>query len=235
MVKPIAVIPARGGSKRIPRKNVKLFWGKPIICYVIEELLSSDLFENVIVSTDDKEIAETALRAGADIPFFREPQLADDHTPTVPVIADSLNQMSASGIVLPTWCCCVYPCTPLLLAEDLTKTLAKVMNSDADYCFPVVEYGHPIQRAMRFGQSKMEFIFPKNELTRTQDLENTFHDAGQFYWGRVSAWTDGINMHSNGIGYQIPSWRTVDIDTPSDWTRAEKIAKVVLPNRFGAP
>ena len=219
----IAVIPARGGSKRIPRKNIKSFCGRPMIAWAISKARESGLFERVIVSTDDEEIVEVAKSWGAETPFVRPKELADDLTPTVPVIAHAVKSCLELGWVADQ-VCCIYPCVPFLQVGDLIAALDLTQAQDADFVYPVTEYAHPIQRAMRqLPGGKMQFINPEFELTRTQDLEKTYHDAGQFYWGKASAWLAHKRMHTDGLGLSIPNWRVVDIDSADDWRRAELI------------
>jgi pseudaminic acid cytidylyltransferase len=223
----IAVIPARGGSKRIPRKNVKSFCGVPMIARAIATARGSGLFEHVVVSTDDAGIAEVAREAGAELPFERPPELADDLTPTAPVIAHAVRRCQELGWIV-SHACCIYPCVPLLSANDMAQALQLALDSGADFAYPVTEYAHPIQRAMRrLPGGQMQFLQPAHELTRTQDLERTYHDAGQFYWGRATAWLARKRMHSAGVGYPIPHWRVVDIDTEDDWKRAELIFRAL--------
>jgi len=226
----IAVIPARGGSKRIPRKNILPFGGKPMIAYAIAAARESGLFEHVVVSTDDDEIAAVAEAHGASVPFRRPKELADDQTVTVPVIAHAAQWFVDRGQPVQA-VCCIYPCVPLLKAEDLRGAHALFVERNADYVYPVVAFHSSPWRGMRMpaGSSggPMQFVYPQFELTRTQDLEKMYFDAGQFYWGRTAAWTSGLRMHSNGHGYEVPPWRVVDIDTPDDWQRAELIARAL--------
>jgi pseudaminic acid cytidylyltransferase len=222
----IAVIPARGGSKRIPRKNIKEFCGKPMIAWAITTALESRLFDHVIVSTDDEEIAAISRKWGAETPFSRPAELADDLTPTVPVIAHAVKACLDQAWEV-EYACCIYPCAPFLQADDLIIAFDLLQKNNADFVYPVTEYAHPIQRAMRqLPSGQMQFISPENELTRTQDLEKSYHDSGQFYWGRASAWLEHKRMHTDGLGMRIPSWRAVDIDSMDDWKRAEDIYKV---------
>lgn len=217
----IAVIPARGGSKRVPRKNVRNFCGEPMIARAIKVARTSELFEHVIVSTDDDEIAAISEAAGAEVPFKRPADLSDDRTPTVPVIAHAVAHCVDRGWNV-AYACCIYPCTPLLDMADLAGALELTQTHEADFVYPVAEYAHPIQRAMRrLSSGQMQFLQPEHELSRTQDLEKTYHDAGQFYWGKASAWLAHKRMHSGGLGYPIPHWRVADIDTEEDWRRAE--------------
>ena len=222
-----AVIPARGGSKRIPRKNVKAFAGRPMISYAIEAAHTSGLFQDIIVSTDDDEIAQVARDWGAQVPFSRPAELSDDQTVTVPVIAHATSWLIDSGRH-PEAVCCIYPCVPLLRAEDLVGGYELFASSGSPYVYPVVAFHSSPWRAMlRSSDGPMRFMHPEHELTRTQDLPVCYFDAGQFYWGRPEAWTSGLRMHSNGRGYVVPGHRIVDIDTPEDWARAELIARAL--------
>jgi pseudaminic acid cytidylyltransferase len=217
----IAVIPARGGSKRIPRKNAKPFFGVPMIARTVAIALESGLFEHVVVSTDDTEIAQIARAAGAQTPFVRPQELADDITPTVPVIAHAVEACNQLGWAVSA-ACCIYPCVPLLDMGDMTNALDMMHANEADFVYPVTEYAHPIQRAMRrLPSGQMALYSPQFEMTRTQDLEKSFHDAGQFYWGTAAAWLAHKKMHTAGLGMPIPHWRVVDIDSEDDWQRAE--------------
>lgn len=226
----IAVIPARGGSKRIPRKNIKIFHGKPMIAWAISKAQESGLFEHIIVSTDDEETSKLARKWGAETPFVRPVELADDLTPTLPVIAHAVKSCLDFGWVA-DYVCCIYPCIPFLHVGDLITALDLAQVRSANFVYPVTEYAHPIQRAMRqLPDGKMQFFCSKYELTRTQDLEKSYHDAGQFYWGKTSAWLEHKKMHTAGLGMPIPNWRVVDIDSEDDWKRAELIFKAINQN-----
>jgi pseudaminic acid cytidylyltransferase len=221
----IAIIPARGGSKRIPKKNIKDFCGYPMIYWVIKKAKESELFDEIIVSTDDKEIAKIAIKFGAKVPFIRSAELSDDYATTASVMADVVKKLPMDKV---KYVCCIYPCSPLLDIKDLRSTFEKIKTNKYDFVYPVVGYAHPIFRAMKKTQeNKMEFLFPENELKRTQDVTQTFHDAGQFYWGRKDAWIEGKRMHTDGIGFEIPYWKSVDIDTQDDWDRAEILFKCI--------
>jgi pseudaminic acid cytidylyltransferase len=221
----IAIIPARGGSKRIPRKNIKMFSGKPMIAWAISAAKESGLFDHIIVSTDDDEITNIAMEWGAETPFKRPENLADDLTPTVPVIAHAVKSCIEFGWEV-DYACCIYPCAPFLLKNNLVDAFNLIREQNAEFVYPVTEYAHPIQRAMRHLPSgEMQFFSPQFELTRTQDLEEAYHDAGQFYWGTASSWLEHKKMHTDGLGMRIPNWRIVDIDSPDDWVRAELIFK----------
>lgn len=226
----IAIIPARGGSKRIPRKNIKLFSSKPMLAYAINAAKSSGLFSHVIVSTDDEEIREVALKWGAETPFLRPRALSDDYTPTVPVVSHAILSCENMG-----WnfnnVCCIYPGVPFIQADDLKLALNLLEASKADYCFPITEYTSMIQRALkRNAVGELIPMYPEYELSRTQDLERTYHDAGQFYWGSKQAWLTNSRIHSSSVGLIIPNWRVVDIDNLEDWKRAELIYRSLYIN-----
>jgi pseudaminic acid cytidylyltransferase len=217
----LAVIPARGGSKRIPRKNMKLFCGKPMIGYAIGAALASGEFDRVIVSTDDHEIADISLACGAEVPFSRPSELADDYTPTVPVIAHAIRTCQSMGWTV-NEACCIYPCVPFISTVDLKSAYQLLQNSGAYFAFPVTNFPSPIQRALRRLHDGSVVPFqPECVSVRSQDLEQGFFDVGQFYWGRRDAWLDGMNIHLNSTTLVIPEWRSVDIDTIEDWNRAE--------------
>jgi pseudaminic acid cytidylyltransferase len=220
----IAIIPARGGSKRIPRKNIRVFAGRPMIAYAIDAARASGLFDHVVVSTDDNEIAQIARGHGADLPFMRPPELADDHTPTVPVIVHAIQACRALGWAV-TQACCIYPGVPLIQANDIAAALALLDSmGGAGYTFPVTPFPSAIQRALRRApDGRVEPFHPEYVDTRTQDLEPAYHDAGQFYWGGADTWLAGRSIHANGRSIVLPEWRVVDIDTPADWERAEAL------------
>jgi len=224
----IAVIPARGGSKRIPRKNVRPFCGKPMLAYAIEAAKTSGLFEHIVVSTDDEEIAGIAHEYNAEIPFIRPKELADDLTPTVPVIAHAIQECQKFGWAI-EYVCCIYPGVPFIQIEDLRQAYEQLIASNADYCFPVAKFTSAPQRGLRSNANgKMTPLYPEFELTRTQDLEPVYFDAGQFYWGKAVAWLHNHKLHSGGLGLKIPNWRVVDIDTMDDWVRAESIYRALV-------
>ena len=224
----LAVIPARGGSKRIPRKNIKSFCGKPMIAWSIEAALASGCFDAVIVSTDDAEIAEIARQYGADVPFMRPAELSDDHTGTIPVIRHAIEWCNHQGQRI-EHACCVYATAPFVSAHDLRRGLGMLQGNDCDYAFSVTSYAFPIQRALRLTeQGRVAMFNPEHFNTRSQDLEEAYHDAGQFYWGRAEAWLHGKMIFSpDSLPVLLPRHRVQDIDTPEDWTRAEWLFKAL--------
>lgn len=228
----LAVIPARGGSKRIPRKNVREFCGRPMLAWSVQAALESGCFDEVIVSTDDPEIAEVAKRCGASLPFMRPAELSDDHTGTIPVIQHATQWFLDQGRT-PQQVCCLYATAPFVQAEDLRRGQAILQESDSDYAFSVTSYGFPIQRALRMHESgRVEMFQPENFQRRSQDLEEAFHDAGQFYWGKASAWLDGRVIFSPAsAAVLLPRHRVQDIDTPEDWERAEWLFKAMRDGR----
>ena len=226
----LAVIPARGGSKRIPRKNVKLFHGKPMIQYAIEAAKKTSIFDYILVSTDDLEIQQIAIELGANAPFLRPSELSGDLTPTVPVIAHAIEELGNLGFSIDE-VCCIYPCVPFLTTKDLDEALTLLVESKSSYVFPVASYPSPVQRALqRFGNGKVLPLYSEYTGVRTQDLKPAYYDAGQFYWGRKSAWLKKLNVHLNASTVLIPEWRVVDIDTLEDWERAEILYSTLFEN-----
>ena len=224
----LAVIPARGESKRIPRKNIKAFCGKPIIAWSIEAAEASACFDRIVVSTDDREIAETALEYGAEAPFLRPAELCDDHTPTAPVIAHAIHWHRDQGLE-PEYVCCIYATAPFVQAADLSAGLSLLKESDSNFAVGVTRYGFPIQRAVRLNASgRIEMFHPEHLNTRSQDLPEAFHDAGQFYWGRADAWLEGRSLLSEqAVPILLPRVRVQDIDTPEDWAQAETMFRAL--------
>lgn len=224
----VAVIPARGGSKRIPRKNIKNFCGKPMIAWAIDAARLSGCFARIIVSTDDEEIAEVARQHGAEVPFRRPPELSDDHTATQPVIAHAIRHLSVSASP-PDLTCCIYATAPFLQAIDLQRGLEILLESNADYAFSVTRYAFPIQRAVRhLSNGRLSMFEPQHISTRSQDLEEAYHDAGQFYWGRSQAWLSSLPIFSeHAVPVILPNHRVQDIDTPEDWRRAEVMREIM--------
>ena len=218
----LCVIPARGGSKRILRKNIKLFCGKPMIAWSIEAALESGCFDQILVSTDDAEIAEVAGQYGAQVPFMRPTELSDDHTGPTAVIAHAINWLAALGQI-PEQVCCLYATAPFICADDLRKGLFILTETACDYAFSVTSFAFPIQRAIRITEAgRAEMFNPENFNTRSQDLEDAFHDAGQFYWGRAQAWLQNkVIFGSTSAPIKLPRYRVQDIDTLEDWVHAE--------------
>lgn len=218
----LAVIPARGGSKRIPRKNIKTFCGKPMIAWSIEAALQSGCFDEILVSTDDDEIAATAQCLGASVPFRRPAELADDYATTQAVIRQAVQWYDANR-KLPVDVCCIYATAPFIRAEDLRRGHELLQATGSCYALSVTSFPFPIQRALRItSESRVEMLQPEHINTRSQDLEEAFHDAGQFYWGTAQAWLDGEMIYGRrSVPVLLPHWRVQDIDTPEDWRRAE--------------
>lgn len=222
----MAVIPARGGSKRIPRKNIRDFDGKPIIAYSIDCAKQSGLFDRIIVSTDDEEITDVARDFGAEVPFLRPPDLADDFTGTTEVIAHAVDWIKREWSADISAVCCIYPTAPFISADDLAKGLFSLESGDWQYVFSATDFGSSIFRS--FGKDTnggLEMFFPDRFDARSQDLPDALHDCGQFYWGRPDAWLGNLRIfdkHSSIV--TIPRWRVQDIDSEEDWIRAELIA-----------
>ena len=221
----IAIIPARGGSKRIPMKNIKQFMGKPAILYPVEAALSSGVIDQVIVSTDSEIIAGCVDGIERVTIHFRPSKLSDDITPTVPVIAEAIE---SNGIDDDVAVCCIYPVNPFIQSNDIVNGLELLKSHPSiSYVNSIGTYSYPIQRAVRKNANgQIEMLNPELALTRSQDLEEVFHDAGQWYWGRASTWKNGEKLLFNSIGVQIPRWRCQDIDTLEDWELSELLFKV---------
>jgi len=228
----LAVIPARGGSKRIPRKNIKPFGGKPMIAWSIEAAMQSGCFDRIIVTTDDTETADVARAHGAEVPFVRPPELSDDHTGTIPVIAHAIQWHKDNG-TFPTQVCCIYATAPFVRAEDLQRGLALLDSSGAEYAFSVTSYAFPIQRAIRItAEQRIEMFQPDHFNTRSQDLEKAWHDAGQFYWGKADAWLLGKPLFGHdSTPVQLPRQAVQDIDTPEDWDFADLMRNFAIFNK----
>lgn len=224
----LAVIPARGGSKRIPRKNIKMFCGQPMIAWSIQAALSSGCFDKIIVSTDDAEVAEVAQRFGAQVPFIRPQALADDHTGTLPVIRHSIDTCEAMGFHA-TQVCCIYATAPFITADDILRGLELSKSGNVTYAFTATTYAFPIQRALKLhSDGGVEMFNPEHFQTRSQDLEEALHDAGQFYWGNAASWKQGLPFFTpQSKPVLLPRHRVQDIDTLEDWERAEWMFKAM--------
>jgi len=231
----VAIIPARGGSKRIPHKNIKNFAGKPIIAYSIEAAQQSGLFDRIIVSTDDFEIAEVARRYGAEVPFLRPQELADDHTGTNAVVKHAINWLLGEKITV-RYVCCLYATAPFLRPLLLQQALESLVDSGKDFAFSVTSFAFPILRSLRLtGAGGVEPIWPENIPRRSQDLEEAYHDAGQFYWGRAEAFLNDTPLFSDAaVPVILPRHLVQDIDTPEDWVRAELMFRALGDRGAGA-
>lgn len=230
----LAVIPARGGSKRIPRKNVRSLSGRPLIAWAIDIALSSGAFERVVVSTDDDEIADVARSAGAEVPFIRPLALSDDYATTGAVMSHAVTAMRQAGFT-GDHVCCIYPGAVFVTGDDVSDArLLLDVEPRMDYVMAVVEYPHPVQRALRVDPTGIASpVSPEFVRTRTQDLESFWHDAGQFYWGRGQAWVEDRPVHGNARAYRLRHSAVVDIDTEQDWAKAEWMHDALLRQRSG--
>jgi len=219
----LCVIPARGGSKRIPRKNIRDFCGKPMIAWSIEAAQASSCFDQIIVSTDDVEIADVARQWGAHLPFMRPVELADDFAGTMPVVAHTVRWYQAQGQEISA-VCCLYATAAFVEPADIKRGLDLLEHAAVDrFVFTATSYASPIQRALRLDPASGEAHMWQTEqfAKRSQDLEPAYHDAGQFYWGRPQAWLNSENLFEGSKSLVLPSWRVQDIDTQEDWIRAE--------------
>lgn len=224
----LAVIPARGGSKRIPRKNIKSFAGKPMISWSVHAALETQIFDRIVVSTDDSEIASVARGYGADVPFIRPAKLSDDYTGTIPVIAHTINWYVSQGFN-PKQICCIYATAPFIQADDICRGIDILEQTGADFAFSVTSFAFPIQRAIRLRtDGRMEMFDPSHFQTRSQNLPKSYHDAGQFYWGTKAAWLSGTPIFGpRSAPVVLPRYRVQDIDTPEDWEQAEALMKAL--------
>ncbi|MBF9018678.1 MULTISPECIES: pseudaminic acid cytidylyltransferase [unclassified Oceanispirochaeta] len=220
-MKNICIIPARGGSKRIPRKNVKLFCGKPIIEYSIESALRSGLFDEVMVSTDDVEISNLAINCGAKVPFLRSKITSNDFASTVDVLEEVLLNYKKKGLTFDN-CCCLYATAPFITDKILNETFSFISKSKYSSVLPVIKYSHPIQRAFIDNDGYLEYKSPEYQNSRTQDLQPMYHDSGQFYWFNVTHFIKNkLIITDNTHGFEIPESKVRDIDTLEDWKIAE--------------
>jgi pseudaminic acid cytidylyltransferase len=222
-MKTIAIIPARGGSKRIPRKNIRSFCGKPIIHYPIAVALETGLFDEVMVSTDDEEIADVAVQGGARVPFLRSAATSNDSAVTADVIHEVLRSYQQSGAEFDRLCC-IYPVTPLLQAKHLKEAAALLENENVESVQPVVRFGFPPQRAVRIlPDGCVSWIYPEYALTRSQDLEAQYHDVGQFYWWKTKHFLrENLLVGKNSFAYEMSELDIQDIDNEVDWQLAER-------------
>lgn len=219
----IAIIPARGGSKRIPRKNIRSFCGRPMISWPIDAASASGLFKHILVSTDDNEVADIARRSGAEVPFSRPSELADDFSGTDEVVVHALEWALKTGWQVQA-ACCIYPTAAFISAHDLADAFRR-MSADIDYVFAAVRYSHPPQRGFcEADDGSPQLLQPDHVTTRTQDLPVVFHDAGQFYWGTRQAWMERRPFFGPRTRFiELPPWRAHDIDCSEDWQMAERL------------
>lgn len=217
----LAVIPARGGSKRIPRKNIREFCGKPMLAWSIQAAFDSGCIDRVIVSTDDQEIADVARKFGAEVPFIRPAILADDYAGTTAVVQHVVQRLIDEGVDVEQTCC-LYATAPFVTGDDLRRGLDLLNENKASFAFAVTNYAYPVQRALKLTEAgKIAMFHPEYAETRSQDLEEAYHDAGQFYWGTREAWlTAQAIFAEHSVPVMQPPYRVQDIDTPSDWDRA---------------
>lgn len=226
----LAVIPARGGSKRIPRKNIKMFHGQPMIAWSIQAAIESGCFDEIWVSTDDEEIAEVAQVYGAKVPFLRPVHLSDDFATTADVMSHAVEEFGKINHALPDYICCLYATAPFVTKADLVQGLEKIKNnSNLNYVFSATTYPFPIQRAIKLNEhDTVEMFSPQYFNVRSQDLEEAWHDAGQFYWGTAEAWLNKAMIFSTQSRVvELPRFRVQDIDTQEDWDRAEWLFKAI--------
>ena len=224
----VAIIPARGGSKRIPKKNIKPFAGQPIIAYSIKAAQETRLFERIVVSTDSEEIAEVGKFYGAEVPFIRPDELADDHTGTAEVISHAVNWMWEQRWKINS-ICCIYATAPFIQPDDLVESYSIFESGDWDFVFAATEYVYPIQRSFKIQQNgSVGMFFPEHFVSRSQDLAKAYHDAGQFCWGKPEAWVGNRMVFSEkSTVLRIPGYRVQDIDTKEDWLRAQIIFEML--------
>ena len=222
----LCVIPARGGSKRIPGKNIRKFGGKPIIAWSIEAAQKADCFERIVVSTDDEEIAALSRKWGAEVPFMRPPELSDDMTGTTPVVAHAIEIMESRDGPFDA-ACCIYATAPFVRIQDIAKGKELIRNGWA-FSFPATDFPAPIFRSFRvLTNGGVEMFFPEHFTSRSQDLETAYHDAGQFYWGTTLAWKSNQPLFgARSAAIRVPRRIVQDIDTEEDWLIAEQLFRV---------
>jgi pseudaminic acid cytidylyltransferase len=229
----VAVIPARGGSKRIPHKNIKLFCGKPMLAYSIEAAKDAGIFDRIIVSTDSKKIASISKESGAEVPFMRPCELADDHTGTDAVILHALKQLMEDGEKI-DYICCIYATAPFVKAEYIIKGYHLLRDKNAASCFSVTTYPFPIFRCLKINnQNQLEMFWPEYRKTRSQDLPEAYHDAGQFYWTDAKKYLKEKQFYSkDAVPVILPRYLVQDIDTLEDWETAEKMYSVLQMDKI---
>ena len=222
-MKPIAIIPARGGSKRLKNKNIKSFLGKPILQRTIENIKKTKIFSKIILSSDSTKIINLAKKFKVDIIINRNGYLASNEATTLDVIRDAIKKIDFKKF---EYVCCVYPCNPLLSSIDLKKTYEKIKKNHKKFIFPVSEYPHPIERAFILNKkNEIRFLQRSNANLNTQLFREKYHDVGQFYWAKKEVWLKSSTIHNNSIAYIIPKYRAVDIDDMEDWKKAKALFK----------
>lgn len=228
----IAIIPARGGSKRIPRKNIKLFHGKPLIAYSIEAAQKSGCFDKIVVSTDDAEIADVAKNYGAEVPFIRPAEISDDYATTLDVIKHAISWFVENDQSI-TYACCIYATAPFVSSDDINRGFDALVGGDFNYSFSATSFAFPIQRAFKINKDGSTEMFSQEHLnTRSQDLEEAYHDAGQFYWGKRAAFLERKPIFSNAsFAIVLPRTMVQDIDTMEDWSNAESMYEVLIKSK----
>jgi pseudaminic acid cytidylyltransferase len=229
----ICVIPARGGSKRIPRKNIKKFNGIPIIVYSIRAAIESDCFDKVIVSTDDEEIARISKSYGAEVPFIRPEEFSDDYISTIPVVKHAIEWLEANININIKYVCCLYATAPFIKSKIISNSFNKLKELEASYCISVTSFPFPIQRAIKItSKNRLDMFNPEYFNTRSQDLDEAFHDAGQFYWGKSKAFKKELPFFSEvSTPFLLPRFLVQDIDTIEDWIRAEGMYLALQKNK----
>lgn len=227
MDKCLAIIAARGGSKRIPRKNIKDFLGRPVLEYSVDAALKSGCFDDVIVSTDDKDIRDAALSCGAKVPFLRSKRASGDHATTADAIIEVLGEYKKTGRQF-EYCCCIYPTAPFVTIERLKKGFDVLKETGADSVIPIVRFGYPIQRALKIEDGRIHMMWPENLNIRSQDLTPAYHDAGQFYWMKVESFLRNKSIIAENTSFiELPESEAHDIDNEEDWIMAELKYKIL--------
>ena len=231
-MKPICVIPARGGSKGVSKKNIRPIMGKPLIAYTIESALKSKIFSHVIVSTEDPKIASISKKYGAEVPFMRPKKLADDYTGTSLVVKNVIKTLQDKGEDI-SYVCCIYATAPFIDYKYILKAYKQLINSPKHYVFSATTYSFPVQRSFVIDKNNViKNLFPEKILNRSQDLQEVYHDAGQFYWGLSSAFLNDVQIfsdHSSPI--ILPRYLVQDIDTIEDWKQAELMYNAYINNK----
>ena len=228
----VAIIPARFASKRIKKKNIKLFFSKPMIVWVIEKLKKSNFFDKIVVSSDSDNILNIVKKTKCTFAIKRPKSLSGDQIGIQPVIKHAIQKIKKNNSN-PQYICCIYPCNPFLNMDDLKKSFKRFKNNKKKFLFSIAQYSHPIERAIKL---KKDFstisYFRRNFNKRTQDFQKSYYDAGQFCWGTTKLWEGKKNIHNLGVGFEVPFWRVVDIDNLHDWKRAELLFKILNNKSF---